>query len=337
MDVKKTIWIVDIEEIPTRYSGQWRKWFPIFFIERGYDVTVIGFDDVIETKPNEFMSFIGSNRYKAKQTQKLATLMDHDMIGEDDIVFFLDAWHPGIIQLKQMSIFYKNKFKIAGFWHAGSYDPHDILGDYPEFHHFEKGVVDCLDYNLFATKFSKKLLEDNLDIHNNKTLHTVGFLYDINHLYEAEKENIIVFPHRIAPEKHPEIFDLLRELLPEYECIKTMEVTSTKDEYHELLSRAKYSVSFAEQETFGISMMESVFSGCLPIVPDELSYKELYLEEFKYEIGTHIFEYETAYAVAEKIKLFDKNSIEAKYLVQEQQKRLKKIVECDKLKDLFQV
>ena len=38
----------------------------------------------------------------------------------------------------------------------------------------------------------------------------------------------------------------------------------------------------ALQETWGIAMIESVLSGCIPIVPDRLSYSELYPALFKY-------------------------------------------------------
>ncbi len=51
-----------------------------------------------------------------------------------------------------------------------------------------------------------------------------------------------------------------------------------------MLAKSKFSVSFSKQETFGISMMESAFSGCIPIVPDDLSYKELYPHEVKFSM-----------------------------------------------------
>lgn len=93
---------------------------------------------------------------------------------------------------------------------------------------------------------------------------------------------MIVFPHRISPEKHPEMFDELAASMPDWNCIKTIEVAKDKKEYYSLLRRAKYSVSFADQETFGISMVESFNCGCIPIVPNRLSYKEMFSPEFRY-------------------------------------------------------
>tara|TARA_Y100001972_G_scaffold107085_1_gene135938 strand:+ start:12 stop:509 length:498 start_codon:yes stop_codon:yes gene_type:complete len=97
-----------------------------------------------------------------------------------------------------------------------------------------------------------------------------------------EKEDIILFPHRIAPEKQPEIFKDLASEMPEYEFIVCQEHNFTKDEYHDLLERSKMVFSANVQETLGISCYEGALAGAIPMVPDRLSYKEMYSEEFKY-------------------------------------------------------
>jgi glycosyltransferase involved in cell wall biosynthesis len=97
------------------------------------------------------------------------------------------------------------------------------------------------------------------------------------------KEDIIVFPHRIAPEKRLDLFQELaaRPELAHYQFCVAMEMNLTKTEYHELLRRAKFAVSFADQETLGISMYESACAGACPIVPNRLSYTEMYDPMFK--------------------------------------------------------
>jgi glycosyltransferase involved in cell wall biosynthesis len=99
----------------------------------------------------------------------------------------------------------------------------------------------------------------------------------------VKKENIIVFPHRIAPEKRLDLFLELaaRPELHKYQFCVAMEMNLTKTEYHELLQRAKFAVSFADQETLGISMYESACAGACPIVPNRLSYEEMYSAMFK--------------------------------------------------------
>jgi glycosyltransferase involved in cell wall biosynthesis len=52
--------------------------------------------------------------------------------------------------------------------------------------------------------------------------------------------------------------------------------------YHELLARAHLAVSTAEHEFFGLSVLEAVHSGARPVVPDRLSYRELFPEEYRY-------------------------------------------------------
>jgi hypothetical protein len=63
----------------------------------------------------------------------------------------------------------------------------------------------------------------------------------------------------------------------------TKKFCDTKDRYYQILQKAYISVSFADQETWGIAMQESVICGCLPLVPNRLSYSEMYLPIFKYD------------------------------------------------------
>ena len=75
---------------------------------------------------------------------------------------------------------------------------------------------------------------------------------------------------------------LLQEEMPEYEFIVCQEFNFTKDQYHKLLESAKIVFSANLQETLGISCYEGALAGALPMVPDRLSYSEMYTNEFKY-------------------------------------------------------
>lgn len=57
----------------------------------------------------------------------------------------------------------------------------------------------------------------------------------------------------------------------------------TRDEYISLLAESDIVVSTAKHEFFGISIMEAIKAGCYPIVPNRLSYPELYDTAFLYE------------------------------------------------------
>jgi len=96
------------------------------------------------------------------------------------------------------------------------------------------------------------------------------------------KEDIILFPHRIAPEKQVDIFKDLEKELPEYKFIVCQEHNFSKAEYHSLLERSKIVFSANLQETLGISCYEGALAGAIPMVPDRLSYTEMYSDDFKY-------------------------------------------------------
>ena len=105
---------------------------------------------------------------------------------------------------------------------------------------------------------------------------------DLSEYKDMAKEDIILFPHRIAPEKQPEVFDYIAEQMPEYQFIKCQELDLTKPEYHTLLGKAKLVFSANLQETLGISVYEGLAVGAIPMVPDRLSYSEMWSDTFKY-------------------------------------------------------
>jgi hypothetical protein len=97
-----------------------------------------------------------------------------------------------------------------------------------------------------------------------------------------KKRDLILFPHRIAPEKQVDIFKDLATRLPQYEFIVCQEQELTKHQYHTLLGEAKIVFSANLQETLGISCYEGALLDAIPLVPDRLSYTEMYHNHFKY-------------------------------------------------------
>jgi hypothetical protein len=70
----------------------------------------------------------------------------------------------------------------------------------------------------------------------------------------------------------------------------------TKNEYHNLLGEAKMVFSANLQETLGISCYEGAVVDAIPMVPDRLSYTEMYYDTFKYpEVWTHDYDTYTVY------------------------------------------
>jgi glycosyltransferase involved in cell wall biosynthesis len=59
----------------------------------------------------------------------------------------------------------------------------------------------------------------------------------------------------------------------------------SREQYADLLHQADLIISTARHEFFGISILEGIRAGCYPLLPADLSYPELYDEEFLYEPG----------------------------------------------------
>jgi hypothetical protein len=70
--------------------------------------------------------------------------------------------------------------------------------------------------------------------------------------------------------------------MPQYEWFVAQEHTLTKDEYHRHLAESKIVFSANLQETLGISMYEGALVGTYPLVPDRLSYTEMWEGGSKY-------------------------------------------------------
>ncbi|CAK8723655.1 Glycosyltransferase involved in cell wall bisynthesis [Candidatus Electrothrix aarhusensis] len=131
-------------------------------------------------------------------------------------------------------------------------------------------------------------------------------------------EPVIVWNHRWEHDKDPETFFLtLFELALEYpfqvivlgqhfhhqpeifaqaksvlgnRLIHFGYVESRK-EYARLLRQGDFIVSTARHEFFGISVLEGIRAGCRPVVPDRLSYRELFPKEYRYsqgKLGEHL-------------------------------------------------
>ena len=295
------IYVVDLEAVESRYTGQWKTHVPELLRKAGHNVSVIsGPNDIPSaTTPGAFLNFGGTNIYKASQVKELGRLFCNGNVCANDHFLFTDAWHPGIINLKYMSELLGIPVKIHALWHAGSYDPHDFLGrligDAPWVRNAEKSFYHAIDYNYFATNFHIEMFCTNLlDSHpdaerfrNEGKIVRTGWPMEympatLAGYKNLTKRNLILFPHRIAPEKQLDIFKDLAHHLPQYEFVVCQEQNLTKGQYHELLGQAKMVFSANLQETLGISCYEGAVVGAIPMVPDRLSYREMYFEDFKY-------------------------------------------------------
>lgn len=126
-----------------------------------------------------------------------------------------------------------------------------------------------------------------------------------------ENELHIVWPHRWEFDKDPELFlETLMELKKDKYSFKvhilgenfedvsatfgiakeilkanilTFGFVQSKKEYYDILNSSHVAISTAIHEFFGVSMMESYYCGCFPLVPNDLVYPEIYPKECLYK------------------------------------------------------
>ncbi len=299
-----TVYVVDLEAVETRYTAQWKEHVPKIFKRAGHEIQVIsGPEDIPSaTTPGAFLNFGGTNIYKSRHVESFSRLFSSVAVKPGDHFLFTDAWHPGIINLKYMSELLQIPVTIHALWHAGSYDPQDFLGrligDAPWVRYAEKSFFQAIDHNYFATDFHIEMFCHNLlgidfetsklsYIKDGKIVRTgwpMEYMLDTLAPYKGmKKRDLILFPHRIAPEKQVEIFRDLATHLPQYEFVVCQDQKLTKHEYHTLLGEAKLVFSANLQETLGISCYEGAVVDAIPMVPDRLSYTEMYFNIFKYQ------------------------------------------------------
>jgi hypothetical protein len=298
------IYIVDIEAVESRYTGQWQRHVPNLLRKAGHNVHVIdGPKDIPNaTTPGAFLNFGGTNIYKANQVEQMGRLFCSGAVKPGDHFLFTDAWHPGIINLKYMSELLNIPVTTHGLWHAGSYDPQDFLGrlvgNKPWVRHAEQSFYHAFDHNYFATEFHIDLFANTfgknsatefwktIEKRSGKIVRTgwpMEYMEETLTPYKGmKKRDLILFPHRIAPEKQVEIFRDLAKHLPQYEFVVCQDKQLSKHEYHTLLGEAKMVFSANLQETLGISCYEGTLVDAIPLVPNRLSYSEMYYNTFKY-------------------------------------------------------
>jgi len=289
-----TVYIVELEPVETRYTAQWKEHLPKQMSDAGLDVKVItGPDDAPQdTTPGAFLNFSGTNYWKSEQLKTISQMFADGTVKDGDYFLYTDAWNPTVLQLKYMSKLLGVNIKIGGMWHAGSYDPADFLGrligDAPWCRLAEESMFNVFDHNFFATQFHIDMFLEAFPNVDKSKIHRVGwpmeYMEPLLREYDipTNKMDLVLFPHRVAPEKQVEIFKDLAKEIPDVEFVVAQEQNLTKDEYHMLLSRSKIVFSANTQETLGISCFEGALVGAYPMVPDRLSYTEMYGHSFKY-------------------------------------------------------
>jgi len=298
---KKQVVILPIEPLSTRYTAQWHEFFPKQLQSYlGEDFQILQIDGELtaaKPTPGAFLDFAATNIWKSTQLAKLMKKIQDGKIRPGAYILVTDAWNPAILQIRYTSDLMNLGLRIGAIWHAGSYDPNDFLGRASGgklwAQHTERAIFHACDHNFFATHAHIDLFIDTYTIQKSEIgeppaeIVRTGFPFEYFEqefipYRDLEKRELILFPHRIAPEKQLHVFKALAERMPEYDWIVCQEQELTKDEYHTLLGQSRIVFSANLQETLGISMMEALMCNSFPLMPERLSYPEMYDDKFLY-------------------------------------------------------
>lgn len=315
-----TLWIVDIEPLDNRYTKQWQTHIPELAVKHLSDKyhinsisgTATGYD---RPQRGAFFNFAATCEYKASQAGHIAKIFDSGAVKAGDVFFFTDAWNQTVHSVKYMSELLNIPVKIAGIWHAGWYDPTDILGmtikNTQWVEHLEASMANAYDLNLFGTH---QHLDKFRRVHagvDNTTFAVCGYPLEYIRCLKnnVKKENIVVFPHRLNPDKAPHVFTAIRDYVydelyrKDILFFKTQDRDLTKDGYYTSLKRCKVVFSANKHENLGIGTFEAMTAGCIPLVPNKLSYAEMYPSEFKYDCPDSIYDLDPAVISSLSLKI----------------------------------
>ena len=81
-------------------------------------------------------------------------------------------------------------------------------------------------------------------------------------------------------DERPAVFERAVELLGRR--LVHCDEPESREDYAKLLATSDVAVSTAQNEFFGIAMIEAAYAGCSPLVPDRLAYPELYPAQMRY-------------------------------------------------------
>jgi hypothetical protein len=114
-------------------------------------------------------------------------------------------------------------------------------------------------------------------------------------LVDTPKQDKVIWPHRYNADKQP---DIAENLKTNFDVVITAKMGLSKEDYYKELASSKIIFSCALHENLGISIMEAVLAGVIPVLPDRCSYAEMYPNEFLYpSVWTSNYENYCAYKI----------------------------------------
>jgi glycosyltransferase involved in cell wall biosynthesis len=244
----------------------------------------------------EFLDIERTVEFKAKQLAMVSHAFQKGLVSNGDCFFVADIFFFGIENIKYMAELQNIKISIVGFNHAGRADSTDFvqkLGNWSDY--AELSCHQTADKIFAGSNYHRGNILKYFDLPESKVI-TTGCVWDSQLAFEVypilhEKENFVIYPHRLCKEKGFDDFINICNYYPEYKFVVTSSGNKidnisfpknveyvyglTKKEYYAYMSKAKYYLSTAYQETFGYTIQEALLYNCVIAAPSRVCYPEV--------------------------------------------------------------
>jgi glycosyltransferase involved in cell wall biosynthesis len=297
---------IPLEELPQRYTQMLNQ-----SIYPKVDISLYPKIEIDkEIKRGQFLDIVNTCKFKAAQLQMIADLFNEGKVENGDAFLIGDIFFPGIEMIKYMAELLGINVRVYGINYAGRADKTDFVQQLSSWADASESGYHLICDGIFVGSDDHKNNVCNYFGLNTATVHTTGLVWDLNYMQEfheaigyVEKEDFVIWPHRWCEEKG------INELLEfAKNTKKKIVITSsgpkkdlgklpknieyryglTKLEYFELMSKARWYLSTAYQETFGYTIQEAIFFGCDILVPNRACCPEMVPERNVYHSVSEI-------------------------------------------------
>lgn len=278
MDFKMERLII-IPQYPTllRYQQWWMSQFLDQFEKR--------YDKIIMLGPNPYYGVEEGNKYSESNfapTEKAILFELSQMaayskmkIQDTDTLLLCDLSYPGLFS---SLLFHKRPKKCYAICHATSKNKYDIFSKvrsikYP----IEKNTAQLFDKIFVGSQYhAEKLGWPNIEVHP-LPLPTFPTYY----VKWNEKEFDFVTVARSGIQKRTKRIEKHIKMIFGKEVVPPPPLYTWND-YYSFLSKSRFLIITAKEETFGYQVVDAILNGCIPIAPRAYSYPELLPDQYLY-------------------------------------------------------
>lgn len=264
-----------------RYQEWWFNSIPYHFSKIFKDVITIVPDNFLLSKPqnHEFSPINESIIFESEQIKKFIQIKPT----KDDIVLVMDVSFPGFFS---NIIAHFPEVPFYGYIHATSINSYDYFvparcGK----RRIEEGQIKLFKKCFVSTKYHKnKLITELSEDLQNRINVIKGLPYNplidkFKNQNFSKKYEIISVSRNSEQKVTKDLEDFVEQRLNINIVRKDIKTWS---EYYSFLSESKILLITAKEETYGYAAMEAFLMGCIPVVPNNFSYQEIYPLTFRY-------------------------------------------------------